>query len=80
MASGAAEAGEKTTCRRPNYGSGVMGREKPLGGVQEAIWWTEVVQIRSGMLLPVVTSFHYASGDPYAARISFHPRAVSKSE
>ncbi|MFD8197540.1 SsgA family sporulation/cell division regulator [Streptomyces wuyuanensis] len=25
------------------------------------------------MLLPIVTSFHYSSGDPYAARISFHP-------
>lgn len=55
-----------------------MGREKPLGGVQEAVWWTEAVQIRAGMLLPVVTSFHYSSRDPYAARISFHPDPDNK--
>ncbi|MFI2458225.1 SsgA family sporulation/cell division regulator [Streptomyces sp. NPDC019539] len=50
-----------------------MDQEKPLGGAKEAIWWTEAVQIRAGMLLPIVTSFHYSSRDPYAARISFHP-------
>ncbi|MFD4585956.1 SsgA family sporulation/cell division regulator [Streptomyces sp. NPDC058434] len=50
-----------------------MGQDKALDGVQEAIWWTEAVQIRAGMHLPVVTSFHYTIRDPYAARITFHP-------
>ncbi|MEU2109955.1 SsgA family sporulation/cell division regulator [Streptomyces sp. NPDC019507] len=39
----------------------------------EAVWWTEAVQMRNGALLPIATSFHYTSRDPYAARIVFHP-------
>lgn len=50
-----------------------MGQENAFGGVQEAIWWTEAMQIRAGMHLPIATSFHYTSSDPYAARITFHP-------
>lgn len=50
-----------------------MGQEKAFDGAQEAIWWTEAIQIRAGMYLPLVTSFHYTSRDPYAARIIFHP-------
>ncbi|MFG3309505.1 hypothetical protein [Streptomyces wuyuanensis] len=42
-------------------------------GQHEAVWWTEAVHIRNGFLLPLVTSFHYSSQDPYAARITFHP-------
>lgn len=50
-----------------------MGEENAFGGAQEAIWWTEAIQLRAGMHLPIATSFHYTSRDPYAARITFHP-------
>ncbi|MFG2755052.1 SsgA family sporulation/cell division regulator [Streptomyces wuyuanensis] len=56
-----------------------MGQEKPNAGAREAIWWTEAVLQRDGVSLRVVTSFHYTSRDPYAARITFHPDPDEKT-